>query len=66
METESPVSNVGRVKFGWRLGTESETVGAVGAEATTVVATVISTVEATEVDDGVVGSSAIRVVVVNR
>jgi len=38
METESPVSKVGRVKFGWRLGLEtvSATVVAVRAEATTV------------------------------
>jgi len=29
METESPVSNVGRVKFGWRVRTESVTTTAV-------------------------------------
>jgi len=47
METESPVSKVGRVKFGWRLGTEPETEVVVAVGATTVAE---STVEATEVD----------------
>jgi len=69
---EAPVSNtigrverVGRVgagsKFGWRVGTESDAVAAVGTEATTVVATVIPTVETTEVDGVGVLVSPMRV-----
>jgi len=56
---EAPVSKaIGRVKFGWRLETESEVVVAVGAEATTVEAEA-TTVVATEVDGVIVVASPI-------
>jgi len=72
---EAPVSKaIGRVKFGWRVGTESETGVVVGteAEATTVEGEATTVAEestvavATEVVDGGGWRSPITVVVVNR
>ena len=72
METESPVSNVGRVKFGWRLGTEVEAGSTTAVNDSTVVATsvggaavAVSTVAVkwAEADngEGVMGSSPITI-----